>query len=400
MPVMTKRDRDHELFDDLDWPPWAPVLSAVIFFVGVAIGLGLALLQRSHMSNLTLPVIAAAGFVLLPFALDAVDALTPLRVALPLRLFPVPVLLGELYLVSNPAEIDIAPFTLVILCAEMASRSPKRPTLGIVTTLAAIGVMVYADVVGPWDESFIWIIGFTFGWVGGFLIWALGRKTIELKEAQDGLAEKAAGDERSRIAREVHDVIAHSLSVTMLHVTAARMALEKGDRRQDALEALQEAEQQGRKSLTEIRRTVGLLGPGDATAPPMPSAGDLPKLVSEFRSAGIDVSLSMIGDITDLLPTAGLSLYRIVQESLTNVAKHAPGAHTTVDLTVTDADIQLRVHNASSNGASRSADDGGGLGIRGMVERAGVLNGTLAAGPDDEGWTVLLSAPRAVESSA
>jgi signal transduction histidine kinase len=135
-----------------------------------------------------------------------------------------------------------------------------------------------------------------------------------------------------------------------------------------------------------------LLGPEEsATAAPMPTTADLPKLVQEFRDAGLDATLSMEGDAGSLAPAAGLNLYRIVQESLTNVAKHAPRAKATVRLDVTASDIKLVVHN-ELNG-SRTPRSRDGLGLRGMAERAANLGGALQT-DDSDGWTVSVVAPR------
>jgi signal transduction histidine kinase len=379
----------HTTDDVFPWSPWVPFGAALIASVAMAA----ALIQRDPIGSMVRPAIYAS-IAMTPFLLDALDMLVPFRVALPQRLFPIPVLVGAGLLVSNPAEVDFAPFIFVFLTAEIASRSSDDRLLSIGTLVAANGVMVGLDVFGRYDDSFIWVIGISFGWFGGFLIQSLARRTLELKEAQASLTEKAATDERQRIAREIHDVIAHSMSVTMLHITAARMALER-DRSADALEALREAEQQGRNSLNEIRRTVGLLGPDEAAAaPPMPTATDLPKLVSDFRAAGLDVDLSMDGDVPALPPAAGLNLYRIVQESLTNVVKHAPGAKATVELNVTGDDIRLRVRNGTGNGYQQPLRSGGGLGMRGMSERAQMLGGKVDILVGENGWTVQLVAPR------
>jgi signal transduction histidine kinase len=219
-----------------------------------------------------------------------------------------------------------------------------------------------------------------------------------LREAQSGLAERVATEERARIAREVHDVIAHSMSVTMLHMTAARMALERG-KSSDALDALREAEAQGRNSLADIRLTVGLLGSDDdKTALPMPTVSDLPRLVGDFRNAGLEVELDMSGDIAAIAPAAGLNIYRIAQESLTNVSRYAQGSRTTLELNVTENEIRMRVRNTAGNGA-KPTQTGNGLGIRGMIERAATLGGSLAAGPDSEGWLVSLTAPRSLATA-
>jgi signal transduction histidine kinase len=140
---------------------------------------------------------------------------------------------------------------------------------------------------------------------------------------------------------------------------------------------------------------VGLLGPDEAAAtPPMPTATDLPRLVADFRAAGLDVDLSLDGDVSGLPPAAGLNLYRIVQESLTNVVKHAPGAKATVELKVSDDDIRLRVRNGSGNGATRPLRSGSGQGMRGMSERAALLGGSVDVLSGESGWTVHLVAPR------
>lgn len=396
--------------EELEFPPWvAGIFGLIALATCVAV-----VHQRSHEGQGLMRPALLAGLVMFPYVVEVAAFLIArrwkviegfLRTVMPRFAFVGIVFLGAALLIVRPAELDFAPFILVFLAAQTAAEADRWP--GIAVALAGIALMVGVEVFGLWeDSSLIWTVGIVLGWFGGFSVHATTQRALELKrayaqleEAQAGLAEKAAAEERSRIAREVHDVIAHSLSVTMLHVTAARMALQKGSD-EPALESLQEAEKQGRKSLAEIRRTVGLLGPdADATASPMPGAGDLASLVEDFKGAGVDVSLRTSGNILALSPATGLSLYRIVQESLTNVAKHAPGARASVELTLSNDDIRLRVHNAPTNG-NPPQSDGGGLGIRGMIERASVLDGTLAAGPDDGGWTVFLRAPRPADTNA
>jgi signal transduction histidine kinase len=370
-----------------DWPGWLPFGSCAVIVITVAI----ATVQRFSGPN-RVPTLIALGVAAAPFILDVIGYATDLKVGLPLPLFPVPVLIGMTYLTLHPLSADVSTFILVFLSAEMVSRTSERRWLGIASVVASCAVASLPDVAGITHGYSLWVIAIVFASLGGALIQLLTVRTMELRRAQEGLAEKAAADERSRIARELHDVIGHSMSVTMLHVTAARMALEQNDQ-SAALEALREAEQQGRSSMTDIRRTVGLLGSdGDGNAAPMPSVADLPKLVSDFRAAGLDVAIAVDGDYESIAPAAGLSVFRIVQESLTNAVKYAPGARAHVDLKVNGEEIRLLVHNADGHGASSA--DGSGLGIRGMMERASVLGGTLAAGPDGDGWSVLLVAPK------
>jgi signal transduction histidine kinase len=383
--------------DDDHWSPYVPIACAAL----IAVGLTAAIHQRhpfwgeidAPFGYTLLAGSLAGAMIFLPFLLDVLAILIPWwHLRLPLLLFPIPVAVGVGYLAFNPVDNDFSAFVLVFTAAEVAARAGERRLIGVSGAIFGCAAMVAADIFGPYQGSFIWVIGISFGYFGGFMVGELDARKRALEEAQAGLAEKAAADERSRIAREVHDVIAHSLSVTMLHVSAARMALQR-DRTADALEALEEAEKQGRNSLGEVRRTVGLLGPDEsATAAPQPGVLDLPKLASDFRTAGLDVNLKIDAHPDGVPAAAGLNIYRIVQEALTNAVKHAPGAPVDVVLKVGEEQMYIRVHNARINGATRNAS-GKGLGLRGMAERAALLGGELQTDTSD-GWTVTVSAPR------
>jgi signal transduction histidine kinase len=302
------------------------------------------------------------------------------------------VVLGAvLALALDPVDLDWAPFFLVLLAGEMGAR--LHPAHGALVLVGSMAVMVGAEVIGRYDGAFIWVIGIALGWAGGFGCRVELQLLQEMKASQATLAEKAATEERQRIARELHDVIAHTLSVTMLHLTGARLALERGDR-DDAIAALHDAEQMGRESLGDIRRTVGVLGAdGSGTEAPMPTAAELPDLVAGFQAAGLDVALDVQGEPEGLPPALGLGVYRIAQESLANVAKHAPGSRTEVSLAVDPHRVHLVVRDHDGRVAS-SPSENGGIGLRGMRERATALGGSLDAGPDAEGWLVEATLPR------
>jgi len=222
----------------------------------------------------------------------------------------------------------------------------------------------------------------------------------ELRAAQADLARQAALAERRRIAGEIHDVAAHSLAVTMLHLTGARLLLQRLRADGRAIEALSAAERAGRQSLDDLRRSVGLLDGPAGTAAPLPGAADLPALVEEFRAAGMDVRLTLEGDPADLPPATGLALYRVAHEALANAARHAPGATVDVHLVVGPT-VRLRVSDggaapgrgpaAGAGGAAAAA--GTGHGIPGMRQRAVLLGGTLSAGADGAGWVVTCTLP-------
>lgn len=369
--------------DPIDWPSWVPLASAGVAFVTAAV----AVSQRWEQTDARVPAVLFALLATSPHLLEAAGY-SWRRLTLPAELIAPPVLLGTVLLIQIPAQIDVAPFLLVFMTAEVTSRSERR-WASLLVLAASCGVMIGVEAFGDYDGSFVWINGIVFGWFGGFMIQSLLQSAARLRRTQDDLAARSAAEERQRIAREVHDVIAHSMSVTMLHLSAARMALER-ERTGDALEALREAEDQGRRSLGEIRRTVGLLGSDDAAAPPQPSAADLEELVAGFRSAGLDIDLVVDGDVGAMSDAAGLNLYRIVQESLANVAKHAPGARASVDLRVDGDSVRLVVRN-TVNGSAPPASDGSGL--RGMSERAALLGGTLSAAPSGGEWVVRVDAP-------
>ncbi len=387
------------------WPWFMPLGAAGLVVVGL-----IAAVHQRHpywdrvdapFGYSMLAVSIAAAVIFLPYAVDTVGALTRKEKAaglqegnfgLPLWLFPIPIAAGVAYLSFHPVDTDFTAFVLVFAAAEQAARAGQRRLLGVWATALGCAAMLSAEIFGPYEGSFIWVIGISFGWFGGFMVGELDGRKRALEEAQAGLAEKAAADERSRIAREVHDVIAHSLSVTMLHVSAARMALQR-DRTADALDALKEAEKQGRNSLSEVRRTVGLLGPDEsATAAPQPGVLDLPKLATDFRTAGLDVRMDIAADPDNLPASAGLNIYRIIQEALTNAVKHAPGSPVDVQLKLSEDAVYIRVHNARVNGTTPNTL-GKGLGLRGMAERAALLGGELETDTSD-GWTVTVSAPR------
>ena len=199
--------------------------------------------------------------------------------------------LGSWYYVT----IDFAPFLLVMLIGEMTSTAGGR--FGAVVLAICVAGMLYSTTVQHRSGNLIWVFGFAIGWMGGLAFRTQTRIATELVEAQEQLAEQAKEEERRHLAREIHDLIAHSLAVSMLHLSGARLALAAGDT-DEATAALGDAEAAGRAAMAEIHRTVGLLGSAtDGAAPPTPSAADLPELIDGFRRAGLDVRLRLDGSL-------------------------------------------------------------------------------------------------------
>ncbi|NLF03532.1 MAG: sensor histidine kinase [Actinomycetales bacterium] len=196
----------------------------------------------------------------------------------------------------------------------------------------------------------------------------------------------AAQAERARIAREMHDIVAHSLTVMVAQADGGRYA--GAAEPAAATHALETIAETGRAALADMRRLLGVLRDDDADSDgehralaPQPASGDLYALVEQVRASGLRVSLVRMGTPRTLPPGVGLTAHRICQEALTNVMKHAgPDPTVTVLVQWTDTSLTLEVSD-DGRGASADTDDGGGHGLLGMRERAMMLGGTLTVGP-------------------
>ena len=210
----------------------------------------------------------------------------------------------------------------------------------------------------------------------------LAERARRLEVERDQQAQIATAAERSRIAREMHDVVAHSLSVVIAQADGGRYAAAADP--DAAVRSLTTISETGRAALADMRKILGVLrAPGDANDPqtvtPQPIDADLDTLVEQVRSSGLDVSLVRVGQARPLPPGLGLTVYRICQEALTNVLKHAgPSATVTVLLQWSHQRIVLQVDDTGRGAAA--AQDGGGHGLVGMQERVNLFAGTLEAG--------------------
>ena len=207
----------------------------------------------------------------------------------------------------------------------------------------------------------------------------LVQRAERLLAEQDERAQRAVADERARIARDLHDVVAHTVSVIVLHAGAARrIAAEQPERARGALEAI---ESLGREAAADMRRLVGILrAPAEpaADAEPQPSLARLDGLVDRVRAAGLDIRLHIEGDARLLPPGVDLSAYRIVQEALTNTLRHAHAERADVVLRYRPDGLELEV---SDNGRGPVPAAAGGQGLIGMRERAAIFGGQVEAGP-------------------
>jgi signal transduction histidine kinase len=206
---------------------------------------------------------------------------------------------------------------------------------------------------------------------------ALADRAALLEREREERARAAVAEERARIARELHDVVAHSVSVMVVQAGAERLAL--GDERDDTREVLSTIEQTGRQTLAEMRRLLGMLRRSDdeIELAPQPSMEHVAKLVDQVREAGLPVTLAVEGEPVGLPPGIDLSAYRIVQEALTNALKHAGPASARVTVRYGRDDLDLEIVD---DGAGVANGDGGGHGLIGMRERVTLFGGNLAAG--------------------
>jgi signal transduction histidine kinase len=224
---------------------------------------------------------------------------------------------------------------------------------------------------------------------------AEGARAARLEQESELARAEAVREERARIARELHDVVSHDVNLMVLQATVERrVSGVDGAPERDAVLASIEAT--GREALAELRRMLGVLRHDDAGPPlaPQPGLGEVDQLVAQAREAGVDVELVTEGDRSTLTPGIDLTAYRILQESLTNVAKHAADARTVA--TIRHGRDWLEIEVVDDGASARgSGTDGAGLGLVGMRERVSVYGGSLVAGRrlDAPGFRVLARIP-------
>lgn len=338
--------------------------------------------------------------------LVAVGVGAPLAVR---RLWPLPALAVVLGASVAATLLDITrdPYvaTALVGYAVALTEPARRAAVALALTLAASATAVLAGEAaltpsGPWSEAvgtaaLVWLV------VGA--AWAAGRIVRERRaraaRRELRLTEEVRAEERLGIAREVHDIVSHSLSVIVVKAAVANhVAEERPEETRDALRAI---EQTGREALTEMRRALGMLradatgrteagtrDPGGAATAPPPGLADLPRLVQRAEQAGVRTELAT--QLGAALPAGtALTVYRIVQEALTNVVKHAgDGAHCQVTIGAdAHGGVAVEVVDDGTGGgpAVDRADLKGGHGLVGMRERVMMYGGTLSAGPRPDG---------------
>jgi signal transduction histidine kinase len=247
--------------------------------------------------------------------------------------------------------------------------------------------------------NFLWTTAvLTVAWFFGVAFAARTAQTRKVREQVAAAEERAATEERARIAHELHDVVAHSVSEMVVQASGVRYSLTDDQGRER--EALRSIEQIGREALTEMRRMLGVMPRGnDETAEltPQPGLAHLDQLVAEVRSAGLPVTLHVEGERPTLPVGIDLSAYRIVQEGVANALKHANCGHVNVTVRFAGDGVEVEIADdgSTSNGSGRSE----GESLAGMRERVALYGGTLETGPrSGGGYMVRVQLP--VEATA
>ena len=292
---------------------------------------------------------------------------------------------------QGPFEAFVAIMIAVYTAAAYTSGGEAVATAVVTTVGLLVGVITGA--VG--GESAANVIPFTFFVVVAYVIGRvfrrrqlvaaeLGDRVSQLEQEHEQQARKAVAEERERIARELHDVIAHSVSVMVVQAGAGERVLD--DNPEQARAAFQSIRETGSEALEEMRRLLGLLRQkNDALSlAPQPSIARLGVLVEEVRAAGLPTELAVEGKPKTLAPGIELSAYRIVQEALTNIRKHAGVATASVRVHYAEHEVVLEVDD-NGNGSFKTNGDGSGHGLIGMRERAALYGGTVEAGPRPDG---------------
>jgi signal transduction histidine kinase len=317
--------------------------------------------------------------------------------------FPLPSILTVYFALAlaaavypNALQDVVSPLFAGLLAAVVVGSMPEVgfALFGGALTLALVTVIYFRDPSASVSDFLFLLFFFGAAWLAGLALSMRSQQAVELRERaeraerdREEQARRAVEEERARIARELHDVVAHSVSVMVVQAGGVRRLLDADqDRQREALLAI---EATGRAALSEMRRMLGVLKSGELeTGPltPQPGLEHLDRLLQQVRAAGLPVDLDVEGPPVPLSAGIDLSAYRIVQEGLTNTLKHA-GADASAHVTVRYLPDQIELEVANSGLAAANGDSGHGL--VGMRERVALYGGTLTAGPSENGGYVL-----------
>lgn len=347
------------------------VLAAVVFVASIFLELGEDTLAWRQFDEITPTAILVSAVASGSLLWRRTRPLVILGLLLPLEVLP--------NSVAPPDSTFAIPFALY-----SAGRYGENDRWNVLLLAAAVVIVSIPTYMDNWDAAEFALAGiFMFGiWYAGRRVRFRGERLAEREERRREEVLRTVVEERTRIARELHDVVAHRVSLMTVQAGAARTIAT--DDPEKAAEAMGAVERAGREVLGELRHLLGVLRPdAEGDLFPQPGLVDIPHLVDEFSEAGLEVTLSVHGEEVELPVRVELAVYRIVQESLTNVLRHAgPNARAMVRLETNGEGVRIEV---TDDGIGASPGVNGGHGTVGMRERAQLLGGSFHAGPGPRG---------------
>jgi signal transduction histidine kinase len=289
-----------------------------------------------------------------------------------------------------PDVLGVGIAVVMLLPYSAGSHLPGRDAFVAVGAISAAGLLRDLTASGGPDAASIALdqLFIVSAAVAGGAVRRARHREVQATTLAEARVQEAVDDERRRIARELHDIVGHGMSVMIVQADAAKHEIDgSAPGVERSLTTIQDV---GRESLSELRRLLGLLRDDaeDSDLRPPPGLDDLEGLVESYRNAGLRVDLTVEGE-RHLTPSLGLTVYRVVQESLTNTLRHAERARAKVHVEITDDAVGIRV---SDNGRP-ATPAGDGRGLLGMRERVRVYGGQCTAGPTPDGWVVSVRLP-------
>ncbi len=356
---------------------------ALIPVFALTVAIVAAVTDPSSAADLILAGVAVGAFVLWTYVPGVPLLALSLAVAVPA------------VVAQRSGQLEPLLFEVSLLGFVIGRWAPSPSTAAALGVLAALSPVAAALIQDPAEIAVgIWVLGIAFPWILGRKAAREGDLAAQLDATRRELAEQALLAERRRIARDVHDFVGHGLAAVMLQVTSARHVLRRDPAAVE--EALRSAEDIGRRSMRELRRTVALLRSDDERAAvlPCPSVNEISTLVDQARSGDLAVELRTRGDLSLIAPGVGDALYRISQEALANAARHAPRAHTVLAIEVADERACLTAETVGPTVAEPAGESARPrYGLIGMRERATALGGEFTAGPTIDGWRISCRLP-------
>ncbi len=299
----------------------------------------------------------------------------------------VPTVAGE-----ATAKTPIAYLVLVVAIVLVAAYGVSRLDTVLIALCVLSPFALWAFAPNDWNHdvgAWTWSGGLVIGWLFGSTINQQWQLIAELERTRTALADAAVADERQRIARQLHDLVGHNFAVVLLHLSGARMILDSSP--DEAVAALRRAEDVGREGMEELRQALVLMRDGTETMDVV-TKGDVIRLVTTYKDAGMDVEVEVEGDVEAVPGAPGIVLHDFIRESLTNVAKHSGRPCATVRIRCRADHVDVRIDNplgAVAAGSGRAT----GSGLAGLEQRVEALGGRFSAGPVGDRWVVEAGVP-------